>query len=67
MTAPVFMCTECAKLNAADRPKDPTPPHDPLSTDAVALVNDKPVCAFHRDQRANTLLKGVVSGGRSGR
>ena len=67
MTAPVFMCTECAKLAPADRPKDPNPPHDPLSTDAVALVNDKPICAFHRDLRAATLLKGVVPGGRARR
>jgi hypothetical protein len=64
MTTPVFMCAECAKLDPADRPKDPNPPHDPLSTDAVELVNGKPICAFHRDQRANTLLKGVVPGGR---
>lgn len=64
MTTPVFMCVECAKLAPADRPKDPVAPHNPLSTDAVALVNDKPHCAFHRDLRAATLLKGVVSGGR---
>ena len=63
MTAPVFMCQTCAKLAVADRPVDPNPPHDPLSTDAVALRNEKPVCAYHRDKQDSVITTGFTRGG----
>ena len=63
MTTPVFMCQTCAKLAVADRPVDPNPPHDPLSTDSVALVNGQPVCAYHRDKQASVIATGFTPGG----
>jgi hypothetical protein len=57
-TPPPIMCVVCSTQAVADRPVDPAPPHDPLSTDGVALRNGKLLCQYHATQFDNVTQTG---------
>ena len=61
MTAPINMCFKCAKLAAADRPLDPNPPHDPLSTDGIIVREGQLLCQWHADTHDNAVHVGGVA------
>jgi len=61
MTAPINMCFKCAKLAAADRPLDPNPPHDPLSTDGAIVREGQLLCQYHATAHDNAVKLGGVA------
>jgi prepilin-type processing-associated H-X9-DG protein len=56
------MCNPCSRLAPADRPLDPTPPHDPLPTAGTQLRNNILMCDWHAAQFDAALAKGGSSG-----
>lgn len=65
MTVPTpIMCVTCSNLAVADRPVDPAPPHDPLSTDGVALRNGELLCQYHATHYDTVTQVGGVTRGR---